>query len=267
MNNKLCNSFAEEKAKEALSLKSFSALNLENIKQTLKEALEQNRSNGIFREYTQHDISHIDGMLSLLDDIIPQHTKDIMTPADWMMVVLSFYFHDFGMLVTEDEISKRDSDNDFLNYKKRMKSSSISDDEIYQNYIRDNHGERVFDWLLKLDVSSTVSETHLDLLRGMIGTLSPEIHRDLAKLCKSHGENLAEIQDSLDVNQQYEQSPSSRVNLLYVASLLRTADILHINSERTPDIVRKIISPQNQYSKTEWDFQNSVTCIRTCWRN
>ena len=262
MNNKLCNSFAEEKAKEALSLKSFSALNLESIKQTLKEALEQNRSNGIFREYTQHDISHIDGMLSLLDDIIPQHTKDIMTPADWMMVVLSFYFHDFGMLVTEDEISKRDSDNDFLNYKKKMKSSSISDDEIYQNYIRDNHGERVFDWLLKLDASSTVSETHLDLLRGMIGTLSPEIHRDLAKLCKSHGENLAEIQDSLDVNQQYEQSPSSRVNLLYVASLLRTADILHINSERTPDIVRKIISPQNQYSKTEWDFQNSVTCIR-----
>ena len=57
-------------------------------------------------------------MLSLLDDIIPQHTKDIMTPADWMMVVLSFYFHDFGMLVTEDEISKRDSDNDFLNYKR-----------------------------------------------------------------------------------------------------------------------------------------------------
>ena len=41
MNNKLCNSFAEEKAKEALSLKSFSALNLESIKQTLKEALEQ----------------------------------------------------------------------------------------------------------------------------------------------------------------------------------------------------------------------------------
>lgn len=38
MNNKLCNSFAEEKAKEALNLKSFSALNLESIKQTLKEA-------------------------------------------------------------------------------------------------------------------------------------------------------------------------------------------------------------------------------------
>lgn len=262
MNNKLCNSFAEEKAKEALNLKSFSALNLENIKQTLKEALEQNRSNGVFREYTQHDISHIDGMLSLLDDIIPQCTKDIMTPADWMMVVLSFYFHDFGMLVTEDEILKRDSDNDFLNYKKNMESSSISDDEIYQNYIRDNHGERVYDWFLKIDAPSTVSETHINLLREMVGSLSSEIHRDLAKLCKSHSEDLVQIQNILEVDQQYEQSSSSKVNLLYVASLLRTADILHINSERTPDVVRMIVSPQNTYSKTEWDFQHSVTCIR-----
>ena len=41
MNNKLCNSFAEEKAKEALSLKSFSALNLESIKQTLKVSVQK----------------------------------------------------------------------------------------------------------------------------------------------------------------------------------------------------------------------------------
>ena len=37
MNNKLCNSFAEEKAKEALSLKSFSALNLESIKPKIRK--------------------------------------------------------------------------------------------------------------------------------------------------------------------------------------------------------------------------------------
>lgn len=67
----LCKSEAEKRAMEALKLKSFSALNLENIKQTLKEALEQTRSNGCFREYTQHDISHIDGMLELTNNIIP----------------------------------------------------------------------------------------------------------------------------------------------------------------------------------------------------
>lgn len=37
-----------------------------------------------------------------------------MTPTDWMMLVLSFYLHDFGMLVTEDEISNKDNNKDFL---------------------------------------------------------------------------------------------------------------------------------------------------------
>lgn len=73
--NKICKSYAEIQALEAIKLKSFSALNLESIKQCLSEALEQNRSNGVFREYTQHDISHINGMLVLLDDIIPQKLR------------------------------------------------------------------------------------------------------------------------------------------------------------------------------------------------
>lgn len=258
----LCNSFAEGKAKEALALNTFSSLNIENIKHTLKEALEQNRSNGVFREYTQHDISHIDGMLALLTDIVPQSTKDIMTSADWMMVVLSFYLHDFGMLVTEDEITNRRSNIDFQDYKLKHATLSLSEDELFQNYIRDNHGERISDWLLTLDDLTTNGDTHKELLKGIVGSLSLEVRRDLAMLCKSHGEDLATLKDALDVDQQYEQDPKSKVNLLYVASLLRTADILHINSERTPDIVRKIIFPKNQYSKTEWDFQRSVKCIR-----
>lgn len=260
--NNICTSFAEKKAQEAISLNKFSALKLENIKRILKEALEQNRSNGVFREYTQHDISHIDGMLELINIIIPQSTKDIMTSTDWIMLVLSFYLHDFGMLVTEDEISTKNTDKGFVDYKKGHDLSSLSEDELYQNYIRDNHGERISDWLMMLNSSSDINDTHVTILKEMLGTLSSEICSDLAKLCKSHGEDLSLIKDELDVAQQYEQSSASKVNLLYIASLLRTADILHINSERTPDIARKILSPQNSYSKTEWDFQQSVKCIR-----
>lgn len=259
---KICRSNAEIKALDAIKLTSFSSINLENIKKILKDALEQNRSNGVFREYTQHDISHIDGMLVLVDDIIPKETKDIMSPTDWMMLVLSFYLHDFGMLVTKDEIDNKESDIDFIDYKNKHKFSGLTDDDIFQNYIRDNHGERISNWLTTLDQQSDSSKTHKELLSSMVGSLSIEIRRDLAKLCKSHGEDLSIIQGSLDVDQQYEQSSDSKINLLYIASILRTADILHISSERTPDIVRKIVSPKNPFSKTEWDFQQSVKCIR-----
>lgn len=260
--NKICKSYAEIQALEAIKLKSFSALNLESIKQCLSEALEQNRSNGVFREYTQHDISHINGMLVLLDDIIPQKTKNLMTPTDWMMLVLSFYLHDFGMLVTEDEISNKDNNKDFFDYRNNNCDASLSIEDAFQNYIRDYHGERISNWLKTLNTISASSDVHIELLKKMIGSLSDDIRRDLAKICRSHSENLSIIQNDLDVEQQYEQSPESKVNLLYIAALLRTADILHISSERTPDVVRKIISPKDSYSKIEWDFQQSVKCIR-----
>ena len=56
-----------------------------------------------------------------------------MSPTDWMMLVLSFYLHDFGMLVTKDEIDKKDSDIDFIDYKGKHKYSDLNEDEIFQN--------------------------------------------------------------------------------------------------------------------------------------
>lgn len=184
--NKICKSYAEIQALEAIKLKSFSALNLESIKQCLSEALEQNRSNGVFREYTQHDISHINGMLVLLDDIIPQKTKNLMTPTDWMMLVLSFYLHDFGMLVTEDEISNKDNNKDFFDYRNNNCDASLSIEDAFQNYIRDYHGERISNWLKTLNTISASSDVHIELLKKMIGSLSDDIRRDLAKICRSH---------------------------------------------------------------------------------
>lgn len=61
--NCLLNSVAERNAQKALSLKSFQSLNLENIKKSLCDSLNELRSNRAFHDYTQHDISHIDGML------------------------------------------------------------------------------------------------------------------------------------------------------------------------------------------------------------
>ena len=42
----------------------------------------------MFSEYTKHDISHVDGMLNLLDFIIPDKVQEVMTPTDWMMIVV-----------------------------------------------------------------------------------------------------------------------------------------------------------------------------------
>ncbi len=46
-------------------------------------------------------MNHIDAMLALVDKLIPVGTAAQMKTADWLMIVLSGYFHDLGMVVTK----------------------------------------------------------------------------------------------------------------------------------------------------------------------
>ena len=100
---------AEKLAEQAQKLRGFSGINLSHIKWQLAELLKLIGRDGFFSTYTLHDIGHLDEMLAMLDWLVPQATKDHMSPADWLLVVLSIYFHDVGMIVTEHEYNNRDS--------------------------------------------------------------------------------------------------------------------------------------------------------------
>jgi len=98
---------AEIQAERALSLPAFDRVNLLGIRRQLVVLLSLIGRDGIFDEYTRHDISHIDSLLESLNWIVPDKSKKKMTPADWLMAVLAIYFHDLGMLVTKNEFETR----------------------------------------------------------------------------------------------------------------------------------------------------------------
>ena len=109
--------YAEEMALEACSLDAFASINLLDIKKKITEMLSLIGRGDIFDEYTKHDISHIDKMLLSLEFLIPDETKSLMTKADWLLITLSFYFHDLGMLVTKDEYVNREQSRDFCEFR------------------------------------------------------------------------------------------------------------------------------------------------------
>lgn len=90
----------------AENLRIFSGLKLLHIKREVEKLLSHIGDYGFFMEYTKHDISHIEEMQKIVEWLIPEHTQRIMTSAEWMMLVLSIYFHDMGMLITNDEFKK-----------------------------------------------------------------------------------------------------------------------------------------------------------------
>lgn len=152
-------SMAEKKAQDCLTFSFCSSLNLQSIKDNLAKMLNHIGDNGMFAEYTMHDISHVNGMLALLDKIIPDKTKYAMTPADWLMTVLAVYFHDLGMFIPQGEYDNREKDTDFLTTKGEMlKKSEIKDyveslkgdageKFLYQEFVRRNHGKRICEWI------------------------------------------------------------------------------------------------------------------------
>ena len=262
---------AEKKAKKAINLTSpyCKGLDLKAVKDLVQSTLAKIGRNGMFDEYTMHDISHVNGVLALLDKIIPQETAIAMTNADWLMIVLAVYFHDMGMFISKKEYEERTRNEDFMEFKREKEEvedvrkyimsleAEQRDRFLYQEFVRKNHGKRIYEWITNCD---SKKEEPCELIYDVLKPLDARFRRSLAEICQSHQQD--ELPASLQiVDESYGPAPQDKVNLLYIAVLLRTADLLHVTCDRTPMVEYRLISPQNTISKREWLKQQAVLSI------
>lgn len=270
---------AEKKALEAEELPAFSGIKLLHIKRQLELLLGLIGRDGIFDEYTRHDISHIDEMLNILDWLIPEDTKKIMSPADWLMTVLAIYFHDLGMLVLLKEYEKRNSSG-FPDYRDtvlyagkegadyREKIEQLSADKIdrflYQEFVRHNHAKRIKNWIEgRAPENIGITNTVMSEVNNLLSALDPQFRHDLALVCESHHlDDLNDLQ-KYKVSQPYGNSDEETANLQYAAVMLRTTDLLHITRDRTPSIAFRVINPIDPISQEEWAKQTAVKRVRS----
>jgi hypothetical protein len=269
----------EQYAKPAQDLEAFAGLNLTSIRDNVEKALAQIGKLGLFEEYTLHDSTHIDAMLETYDWIIPDATKSIMTPAEWLMLTLSTYLHDFGMLVTREEYDQRDttrfrtfvdsatssSDADTRDYQANLRRLGLEEREkfLYQEFVRTNHAPRIRSWLSdepdpRLGFDSRV----VALLRQMLGSVEPTFVDDLGLVCESHHRDDLYDVERYPIDKPFGRTAAEAANIQYVAILLRCADLLHITRDRTPSVAFRLINPKNPTSLVEWAKQQPVRRVR-----
>ncbi|MFF2659642.1 ATP-binding protein [Kitasatospora sp. NPDC058032] len=269
---------AERYASEACDLPAFGGLSLAQTRKDLGELLGKIGSFGFFDEYTKHDISHIDAMLGKLDWLVTAKTREAMTPADWLLVVLAVYFHDLGMLVTKSEYQRREesdfpqfrqealnaSDPDGRDYLARLNVLGAEEREkfLYQEFVRHHHAARVRKWIEgdakpNLGVADAVVKEVESLLRQ----LDPVFREDLGKVCESH--HLDDLYDvaKYPVDWYYGSSERERANVQFAAILLRSVDLLHITSDRTPSVAFRVFNPADPISQNEWSKQAAVKAV------
>jgi molecular chaperone HtpG len=275
---------SEKYAQEATKLPNFNKIALAGVKEKVAELLDLiGRNHEIFATYTKHDISHINAMLGLLDWIIPPLTQKEMTPVDWIMITMSIYLHDLGMLVTQEEFENRDKNPAFQkfrtdlendpkgkDYLNRAMKMGLDEQEVFffQEYIRENHAIRINEW---------ITGKHSIYWGKLVNPIVKEVSKlmepfpsrfciDLALVCESHHRSDLNKLEYYPLCQPYGNDPNEMANVQYAAIILRTVDLIHITKDRTPSVMYKTIKFSDPKGVKEWEKQKDTFAVRFAGR-
>lgn len=268
---------AEKNAGKAASLAGFRGVALGGMRERVAQLLGMiGRNHEIFSTYTKHDITHIDAMLRHLDWLIPPTTKSTMTEVDWLLVTLSIYLHDLGMIVTSKEFEERMDNPAFLEFLGKLKApdpksqaylgraAKMTAEErerfFFQEYIRENHPARIREWIMgrhRNDWGDSVMPIAKEI-REILAPLPSRFCENLAIVCESHHRDDLNKLEKYPLCQRYGNGPSEMANVQYAALLLRTVDLIHVTKDRTPSIMYKTIRFSDPKGVEEWDKQKGA---------
>lgn len=225
-------------------------------------------------QYTLHDETHFLRVTELMAKIIPEETLRILNPIEISLLILAAHFHDQGMIIENEELEELKDNTEFKvfkdtwiidhpNYKEInnqlitknvlseefnevLKKQQELDGALLTDFIRTTHGRRSASY-----VSTNFSS---DSLWNVAGS---NLAESVSKLCKSH---VQPVSDLSEINgYHYDDSIGGyQVNLIYIALILRLADILDFDRDRTPDMLYKTIHFSNDVSLLEWNKHRSV---------
>lgn len=265
--------YAEIQAEKAENLSFCKGIKLLHIRDNVEKMLGFIGKGQMFEEYTVHNISHVDEMLKIVEWLVPDVTKEKMTYAEWLMLTLAIYFHDLGMVITKDEYEKRNS-TEFKYYKEKVLqdghtmeykecAENRGDLFLYQEFVRENHATRIKQWIEGKNTNDLgEAETVCQLIDDILHYLDPMFKTDLALICESHHKDDIDDFTKYKVKKMYGNDQNEKVNLSYIAIILRIADLLHITRDRTPSVARKLINVSNPISVLEWEKQMAVRAVR-----
>ncbi|WP_164779469.1 HD domain-containing protein [Paenibacillus kobensis] len=214
-------------------------------------------------EYTLHDESHSLKIIKIMECIIPQETLEKLNEIEITLLILSAYLHDIGMTCSaaeREDIIRNSKDyevllttdplyKDYIQYKHEgdHRASTRIEDKVFTEYLRRQHVKRSAEF-----IERELSHGELRLSFNDI-----PLHKHLIDVCNSHGSSVKVLQDTIKYSRN-RLIGYKYVNLQYVSIILRLADILDLDPERTPRVIFEFVNPQDSTSVQEWRKHRSI---------
>jgi hypothetical protein len=225
-------------------------------------------------QYTLHDESHFLRVVEIMAMVLGETIRQL-NAVELCLLILTAYYHDQGMVMTEDEFKKLSSDPkfqlfrenwyvDYPNQKEiqdQLQCNNLTDPEktrlagllaeleaaMLTDYLRETHAKRSFDYVIETfakDKRLQVSGVNLSDI--------------LAKLCESHYSHTHELTPANGY--LYDQQIGLiKINAPFIAIVLRLADILDFDADRTPNVLFRTIHFSSSISLREWEKHRAIT--------
>ncbi|GAB3637268.1 hypothetical protein GCM10027422_28580 [Hymenobacter arcticus] len=210
---------------------------IREVYEEIKELL-NTRIQYVFPNYTLHNSGHSFRIIQYMAKIVGNYEN--LSELEIALLVLSALLHDVGMAVSEEDIKLIKSDNfKFCDTKFSSLQKIVSDPElVLQEYVRRIHAS----------LSSRYIKNNLSDKLRIPNLSSLNFVNELALICESHTQGVDWLKRNLRAN---EIKGSYYFNPQFIACILRLADILDIDSNRTPYNLYKMIAPVG-ISDSEW---------------
>lgn len=208
------------------------------VYEKVKEIL-NNRIQHIFPNYTLHNTGHSFRIMEYMSKLISNYRE--LNELEIVLLVYSALLHDIGMAVSQEDVDSIKADNfPYCDIKFSSMKKIMKDDEslALQEYVRRIHASLSKRYILE-NLSNDLTIPNLTSLNFI---------NDIGLICQSHTEDKDWIKTNLgthEVRGDYSFNPQ------YISIILRLADILDIDGNRTPHNLYKLISPEGQ-SDEEW---------------
>jgi molecular chaperone HtpG len=211
---------------------------IQEVYDQVKDIL-NSRVQHVFPNFTLHNTGHSFRIMEYMSKLVIDYTK--LSELEITLLIYSALLHDIGMAVSAEDIALiKDDSFPFCDVKFSAMKKIMGGDEslALQEFVRRIHAS-----LSAKYIRENLKEK---LVIPKLTTL--DFTNELALICESHTEDFDWIKSKLRPN---EIRGDYSFNSQFIATILRLADILDIDSNRTPYNLYKLISPTGVSDK-EW---------------
>jgi hypothetical protein len=212
-------------------------------------------------DFTLHDDDHSYRVAERMTELIPPSTAEQLSDFELGLLLNAAYLHDVGMNPRREIVAKA---RNFLLTGESQPNFEV-EEEFLQQWLDESHPGVQPPVAANASMTDRIAQAEMltahfcryrhndwsgDYIRASVANKpAPPYHTwidDLELLCKSHHYGIDELMAS-DFDLRIVGQGKQLVNLRYLAAILRVADVLEFDPERTPEIIfsQRGISPQS----------------------